>query len=281
MTQAGGGTSERPGEGLDDAAITRFGALSGAIAAIGTQAFDDAFLEAVCALVPVDHCTVNCYSQADGLRSVVVASRGDPSVARSLTRDYVSKFYLLDPNYPELIRATSSRKIVFRRHDPKRLATRSYQQRFYTTVGITDKVSYIWRSSDIAFYLSLYRTQRSGPYRQAEVNLLSRLAALLTSIARQHCSHAIIQADIAAGRTTAYVERLIDFANERLTRREQAVCSRILLGFRTEGIALDLGVQPSTVVTLRKRAYQKLGISSQTELFALCLRSLPRLVAPV
>ncbi|WP_207482621.1 helix-turn-helix transcriptional regulator [Arenibaculum pallidiluteum] len=269
-----------PEDELSDAAIGRFSALAEAIAAIGTPRFDEAFLDGIAGLVPVDHCTISSYSQPEGLKSVVVASRVDLSVARSLTRDYVSQYYRFDPNFAELSRVTNSRKVIFRRHDPTRLATRSYAQRFYTTVGIVDKVSYIWRSSDIAFYLNLYRTQRSGPFRQGEVSVLSRLATLLTSIVRQHCAHYIVQADISAGRTLPFVERLIDLASGRLTAREQAVCSRILLGYRTEGIALDLGVQPSTVITLRKRAYQKLAISSQSELFALCLRNLPRLIRP-
>jgi len=38
-----------------------------------------------------------------------------------------------------------------------------------------------------------------------------------------------------------------------------------------EGIGLDIGVQPATVATLRKRAYAKLNISTLNELFALCL----------
>ena len=40
------------------------------------------------------------------------------------------------------------------------------------------------------------------------------------------------------------------------------------------GIALDLGVKESTVATLRRRAYAKLGISGVQELFLLCLRRL-------
>ena len=36
-----------------------------------------------------------------------------------------------------------------------------------------------------------------------------------------------------------------------------------------EGTALDLGIAPTSVATYRKRAYQKLGITSQNEIFAL------------
>ena len=66
---------------------------------------------------------------------------------------------------------------------------------------------------------------------------------------------------------------------DRLTERERDVCERILLGYTSIGIGLDLNIAPSSVVTYRRRAYEKLGIATQNELFALCLgasRSLPR-----
>jgi FixJ family two-component response regulator len=44
-----------------------------------------------------------------------------------------------------------------------------------------------------------------------------------------------------------------------LSPRERAVCARIACGLSADGIAADLDVAPSTVVTLRKRAYLKLA----------------------
>ena len=70
----------------------------------------------------------------------------------------------------------------------------------------------------------------------------------------------------------AALERLL--LAERLSRREAEACARALIGVTNLGIALDLGVKESTVATLRRRAYRKLGISSLQELFLLCLRRL-------
>jgi DNA-binding CsgD family transcriptional regulator len=36
-------------------------------------------------------------------------------------------------------------------------------------------------------------------------------------------------------------------------------------------IASQMGVKPTSVITYQKRAYARLGISSQRQLFALCL----------
>jgi DNA-binding CsgD family transcriptional regulator len=38
----------------------------------------------------------------------------------------------------------------------------------------------------------------------------------------------------------------------------------------SDAIALELGITPNSAVTYRKRAYSRLGIASQNELFALC-----------
>ncbi|MET4092535.1 DNA-binding CsgD family transcriptional regulator [Bradyrhizobium sp. S3.5.5] len=56
-----------------------------------------------------------------------------------------------------------------------------------------------------------------------------------------------------------------------LTPREQDVCRRILLGFSSEAISQALGISLHSTLTYRKRAYERLGISSQNELFAIVL----------
>lgn len=54
-----------------------------------------------------------------------------------------------------------------------------------------------------------------------------------------------------------------------LTQRELDVCARTLIGLTAEGIALDLNIKKTSVLTYRKRAYARLGVSSQTQLFRL------------
>jgi len=252
-------------------------AIAGAVDAIGMPAFDDRLLAAVNGFVRVDHLTALTYSSNEGLQQLCVASRVDAIGVRSLTRDYVAQHHRLDPNFVELRRQTRSRKIEVRRHDPRRLKARAYQRRFYTTAGIVDKVSYLWRSSGIVYYVNLYRTTRTGHYAKEEVRRLEAVARLVASLVRLHGGRTRVEAAFAVGNASGLMERLVGLLGERLTSREQAVLVNILMGLRTEGIALQLGVQEESIKTFRKRAYAKLGISSQAELFARCLRVLPRL----
>ena len=52
----------------------------------------------------------------------------------------------------------------------------------------------------------------------------------------------------------------------KLSEREQQVVARIACGITNDGIANDLGISPATVLTLRRRAYAKLGVRSCVEL---------------
>ena len=61
---------------------------------------------------------------------------------------------------------------------------------------------------------------------------------------------------------------------DKLTKRESEVCERILVGFTSTGISLDLDIAESSVNTYRRRAYGKLGIATQNELFSLCISAL-------
>ena len=56
--------------------------------------------------------------------------------------------------------------------------------------------------------------------------------------------------------------------NSLLTQREAEVCTGIVLGYTILGLSLNMGISVNTVATHRKRAYAKLRISSQNELFA-------------
>jgi len=69
---------------------------------------------------------------------------------------------------------------------------------------------------------------------------------------------------------STYFDALIASAPQ-LTEREASVCSGIVLGMTSEGIALDLGISVNTVRTYRKRAYARLKISSENELIKLVL----------
>lgn len=244
------------------------------VAAIGTAQFDGALLRALARVAVLDHLTILTHRPPAGLALLGLASRADEGLARSLTRDYVSRHHAQDPNFEELLRPGWRRRVVLRHHDPARLTSRAYEARFFTKVGIVDKLSLLWRSGDTGYYANLYRTHRSGPFTAPTIRALSAAAPFIASLIHLHAGRRRLDAALDGGSPLEVTTRIVALLNDRLTERERSVLAQGLMGLRTEGIALEMGVRASSVATFRKRAYAKLGITSQGELFARALRSL-------
>jgi DNA-binding CsgD family transcriptional regulator len=101
---------------------------------------------------------------------------------------------------------------------------------------------------------------------------LADLAALLMACAGKHIAMTSKRA-VLRGRMDAVAsfESMLQSLNSGLTRRELQVCAHALAGITVAGIAATLGVKDSTVATLRRRAYAKLGVISLSALFARCV----------
>lgn len=105
--------------------------------------------------------------------------------------------------------------------------------------------------------LNLYRDQSAGEFSADEIDRLRGAAPLLQVALRPHGPKPLPEA--AAARLASMRER-VDARCAVLSPRERDVAARIACGISNDGIAADLGVAPSTVQTLRKRVYTKLGI---------------------
>ena len=117
----------------------------------------------------------------------------------------------------------------------------------------------------------------SGLYTTAEVQALTSISRFLANLIRLHSARLAVGEAMRHNEGSDLAERLVTLLDARLTVRETMVLSRILKGLQTEGIALDLNVKPASVVTFKQRAFGKLGITTQAELFARCITVLPML----
>lgn len=118
--------------------------------------------------------------------------------------------------------------------------------------------------------VNLYRYQRSGSYRDDEIDTVQTLARGLLASVRKH-----IQFVTAAGASQVPDEGRAGVLRglcPALTPRELEVCERLLRGWTYDGIAADLGLTPASVKTYRARAFDRLGIHFRNELFALVSR---------
>jgi DNA-binding CsgD family transcriptional regulator len=73
-----------------------------------------------------------------------------------------------------------------------------------------------------------------------------------------------------SGNQTAY-RRILSSLAPGISGRELDVCVRLLQGMSHDGIACDLNISATTVKTYRNRAFGRLDIRHNNELFALVL----------
>jgi hypothetical protein len=138
------------------------------------------------------------------------------------------------------------------------LPVRGWRDDIYVRERLTERFTLLHAPTPGAVHaIHLYRDDRQGLFNPGEIDQLLALAPLL-----RQAHHAALQLGAVAADLPALVVR----AETRLGRlattlspRERAVCARIACGVSLDGIAAELDVAPSTVSTLRKRAYLKLA----------------------
>ena len=70
-----------------------------------------------------------------------------------------------------------------------------------------------------------------------------------------------------ARRSIDQIERRLGTIYVCLTERERAVCARTMVGMTAEAIALDLGISMASVLTYRRRAYERYRVTHSNQFF--------------
>lgn len=119
-----------------------------------------------------------------------------------------------------------------------------------------------------ALTLSLFRADHVGEFGAQELAWLNEVAPLLFRLLFRHEGihfRACARLDVHA------VEQRLTHLGNGLTPREIQVCSEIVIGTGLEDIARKLGIKHASVKTFRNRAFDKLGIASRTDLYAMAM----------
>lgn len=160
-----------------------------------------------------------------------------------LAEDYLDDWFRQDPLVAEVM-ALPAGGLMLARGTPEVPA--AYRARFFDRPGLAGKTAVLTAGARLRLIVNLYWTEAASQ---------GSLPALLGRLALQHFEARLSEEPAALA---------------VLSDRERAVCLGMLAGKKAEAIAADLGVAPSSVVTYRRRAYEKLGISSRGALFAIC-----------
>jgi DNA-binding CsgD family transcriptional regulator len=265
--------------GLDDL----IPALTELSTALGGGSFMRTMIRTVNRVVRVDHWTGFIFHGRAASGFLLTEDRMEPGLRRRLAEEYVARYYADDPNFQRVAdgRDTSNGTVLSFR--PERLPDH-YRERFFEQTSLVDKLSCLSFKAGRCVYSNFYRMRPSPPFSARD---LARMRTMLPLLGNLIVAHTQLMPQFARTGATdepldppdelARLETLTASPLDRLSPRERAVCLRILLGYTSEAIGLHLGIATSTVLTLRKRAYDKLSICSQNELFSLYIKALRRM----
>ena len=214
----------------------------------GENDFVPAFLELIEAL-GADQAMVFAYT-ADHAACLLARNYRQAQMGRRLASDYLDGWFRQDPLFAQVMAGRPGAIKVLRVDPQQATMSAEYRARFYDAPGLGGKLSVLAVGHRLRLVINLYR------HRITDWGLSDPVLPILGRLALLHFERRV------AGE--------VPDALMALSERERAVCLGVLAGKKAEVIAHDLGVAPTSVVTYRRRAYDKLGISSRAELFAIC-----------
>lgn len=200
--------------------------------------------------------------------------------AEGLARDYIEAFHERDPHFKHDTGNQNTENQLTVHPSFQDEYDQEYRDHFFIQHDLVDKISITRKVDERLVYCNFYRIGDSGKFSEKDKNIYEKILPLLTNLIACHFKILQLQGSEAKGddrSARSLVHSVISSRQvpfDKLTGRESEVCERILLGFTSIGISLDLNIAESSVNTYRRRAYEKLNIATQNELFTLCITAL-------
>lgn len=246
--------------------------LAAAIGKIGRDGFESALWQLFLAVAQPDNLIVLAYRDA-GPPLILYLRFAHPQVFAELDRTYVAGAFRLDPYY-ELHRQRAPDG-VYRLRDiaPDAFHRSRYFIEYYDQTTLQDEITFVvWPAPGVCLNLCIGRDATSGrAFSGAELDACQRLGPIVAALARAHWRGIAESAGPAEDTAAVLAGQARQRHGIALSPRQAEVALMILRGHSTMSISLRLGLSAQTVKVFRKQLYQRCGISSQAELFALML----------
>ena len=172
---------------------------------------------------------------------------------------YSGQFHQFDPGHA-LLRHSTDLSMRFARVPASLISDAVYRRECFDRPGIFEKISFVKDKAPRQLVLNFYAKRA---ITVAEMTGLTRLAALALPLLAKHAE---LIRDSAHDSFAERLDRRLQQSYPQLTSRERETCAGTLLGKTAEAIGIDLGIAPSTVLTYRRRAYEKCRISSAAQM---------------
>ncbi len=255
-------------------------AVGSLIEATGTPTFEPRLFRLLRESIRCE--ALNAFAHSDtaqhGIPRIVFAQgTADRDLARRVGEIYTTRCWQKDPVNQVSKLALSHNDGITVRVARSELRNSPYRRECYAPFDwngygakLVDRFSVIKRHHGEVVGINFYRHANNGPFALRDIQMIVTSADLLFSLLVKHKP--------AAARRNAEDERRLyqqqlKVVAPSLSQREVQVCTGIALGMTSEAIASTLGISIHTVLTYRKRAYARMGITSQIELLHLMFSS--------
>jgi DNA-binding CsgD family transcriptional regulator len=240
--------------------------LTATIAGLGSEEFGTRLLDFIRSVVDFNSAVMMAYPETGKL--TVIHDELDAGDRAPFDGPYRNGLYLLSPLY---IESHAGRRGCYHISEiaPEGFTESEFYELYYNSNDCIDQVAYLMESdTGTPIALSLERTSTLPPFSSAERNALGALVGLVAELVRQQHwgeTPAATQLDMHA-----HMQSVMSlFGSSTLTPRERDVVRLILRGYPSKSVARELEISTQTEQVHRKNIYQKLGISSHSELFTL------------
>jgi DNA-binding CsgD family transcriptional regulator len=235
--------------------------------AIGDDGFECQFAEHLHHEFGADHCSVFRIENEQPSELAAISLDGTDRASQQSALYVAGNYWRRDPSLIAVNRRFGKFSPSLVVLDPRGLDDADFRDAIYTRGHVGERILICGDIGTSRILLSILRSEERGSFSEHEIAELVKTGAMLLTVLGKHADIVRRRPDISSALTCLdEIESCIAVAPLQLPRREAEVCSRILYGLSSIGIALDLGVSEETVMTYRKRAYQRLMIGSQREL---------------
>lgn len=222
-------------------------------------------------LAHVDVCAIFYYDEAARPVGYATASRYLEEVTRKSAERYVEFLGMHDPIRRLLLDNGTWEDPVALQVGIEDIDHPAYREMNFVRTRTIDRISIVFKNGAMGLAVNFYRKAESGRFLHGERTALFELAPLFSSLVQKHVILSGQSAPPLPESLESRIGRALLQRSALLSDRECEICTLIVLGHTTEAIALKLGISANTILTYRKRAYAKLQIGTQNELFRICL----------
>ena len=276
---------DRVGQPRECGTIEWYRAIGEIVDDLENKSLPERLVRALALLVPFEMAAVFVYRGR--ARPLLIYDNFEPAEAKKGIAAYIENTYVLNPFYQAYLRGLPDGAYRMRDLAPDAFYESEYYRKFRVSPRAAEEIGYVtehWPEGmeelevattlegNVLAEITLSRSRRNG-FSDNDLERVASVIPVIGALLRKYWTKLGTHGPHAAPPDSRVDNAFANFGKTVLTDREREVTQLILRGHSSESIGFNLGISLGTVKTHRKNAYAKLGISSQSELLSLFLKS--------